>query len=371
MVVLYGGPAQPEISDPRGQIQKLKQLGQDRQDIYNPGQYENLANPAAHDRWTGPQLLKQLPEINIFCTGMGSAGCVTGTGRFLKKHKPSATVIGVCNSLGDAIPGPRPLSLFDKIAFPWKQVTDAVQEVNSADSYRLSMAMSREGIICGPSSGMALKGLFGFLQQQKDLGRLEDYAEPGTEEVSCVFLCCDLPYQYLDTYFEKLDKSDFDPISNSQLANIDQGTYDPAWELSGVDIMNINQGKPFVLGAGEEPLELASKNNAPAAVLDLRQPGDFASSHITGSLNLALPSLHVETPSPFDQVPILETQFKEIRDILSDPDLLIRLHRAKCVLVVCYTGETARLACSAMRCIDIEAYSVRGGFHSLEYQCSA
>lgn len=31
-------------------------------------------NPAAHMRWTGPQLLEQLPQINIFCMGMGSAG---------------------------------------------------------------------------------------------------------------------------------------------------------------------------------------------------------------------------------------------------------------------------------------------------------
>ena len=31
-------------------------------------------NPESHERWAGPQLLMQLPEINIFCTGMGSAG---------------------------------------------------------------------------------------------------------------------------------------------------------------------------------------------------------------------------------------------------------------------------------------------------------
>jgi cysteine synthase A len=37
-------------------------------------QYENENNYKSHIRWTGPQLLKQLPDISIFCSGMGSAG---------------------------------------------------------------------------------------------------------------------------------------------------------------------------------------------------------------------------------------------------------------------------------------------------------
>ena len=39
--VLYGGPAQPEISDPRGQVQKLRQMAENDENIFNAGQYEN------------------------------------------------------------------------------------------------------------------------------------------------------------------------------------------------------------------------------------------------------------------------------------------------------------------------------------------
>ena len=38
---LYGGPAQPEISDPRGIIEKLKRLQRENENICNPGQYDN------------------------------------------------------------------------------------------------------------------------------------------------------------------------------------------------------------------------------------------------------------------------------------------------------------------------------------------
>lgn len=93
-------------------------------------------------------------------------------------------------------------------------MVDFVESVSSVDSYRLSMMLSREGLICGPSSGMALQGLFDFLQRTKDAGKLHEYAAPDTGDISCVFVCCDLPHQYLDGYFERLGEEDFFPITN-------------------------------------------------------------------------------------------------------------------------------------------------------------
>lgn len=74
-----------------------------------------LKNWTAHIRWTGPQIWQQLPEINILCMSMGTAGqsaiccchvlisqklsirhagCITGTGMYLKSQKPSVAVLG-------------------------------------------------------------------------------------------------------------------------------------------------------------------------------------------------------------------------------------------------------------------------------------
>lgn len=120
----------------------------------------------------------------------------------------------VCFPVRDILPGPRTLPLVEGCDFPWKQTADAVEIVGSVDAYRLSMQLSREGIICGPSSGMTLKGLYKFIQKARDSGTLTQYADPTTGEVSCVFVCCDLPYQYLDSYFKKLGEDDFPPIIN-------------------------------------------------------------------------------------------------------------------------------------------------------------
>lgn len=68
--------------------------------------------------------------------------------------------------------------------FPWKTAVDAVENIGSVEAYRLSMLLSREGLIYGPSSGMTLEGLFRFLSQAREAGTLHKYAEPSTGEVS-------------------------------------------------------------------------------------------------------------------------------------------------------------------------------------------
>lgn len=85
--------------------------------------------------------------------------------------------------------------------------------MGESDSYGLSLALTRQGIVCGPSSGFNLKGLLQFIEKRKAAGTLQELAGPDGE-IHCVFMCCDLPYQYVDEYFEKLDESHFCTIKN-------------------------------------------------------------------------------------------------------------------------------------------------------------
>lgn len=78
----------------------------------------------------------------------------------------------------------------------------------------MSMRLSREGLISGPSSGEALHGLLEYIGKLKAEGKLVNQMNPETGELSCVFTCSDLPYQYLDDYFNKLSESEFPPIRN-------------------------------------------------------------------------------------------------------------------------------------------------------------
>lgn len=138
---------------------------------------------------------------------------MTGIGTYLKQEKPSCHIVGVCTAPGDRVPGPRSYALLAPVKFRWRETVDTIEEVGSPDSYRLSMMLSREGLICGPSSGFNLQGLYNFLAKRKEAGTLEELAaEDG--QIHCVFICCDLPYQYLNEYFEKLGEEHFHPIQN-------------------------------------------------------------------------------------------------------------------------------------------------------------
>ena len=126
------------------------------------------------------------------------------------------------------MPGPRSFALLSPVTFPWRDSVDAVEEVGSKDAFSLSLKLCREGLICGPSSGFNLQGkhngaiqatslidsgLLNYLGKRKAAGTLKDIAGP-YGLINCAFICCDLPYQYVDEYFDKLGDNAFHPIRN-------------------------------------------------------------------------------------------------------------------------------------------------------------
>jgi hypothetical protein len=167
----------------------------------------------------------QLSFISILLTSLG--GTMAGIGTYLKDNKPSVYVVAVCTAAGDRVPGPRAKALLSPM-FPWSKCVDTVEEVASPISFKNSLELSREGIICGPSSGLNLQGLFNMLEKRKTAGTLSELAgEDG--EIHCVFLCCDLPYQYIDEYYDKLGQENFHPIQN-QVSPTQKGTSMP-WSV--------------------------------------------------------------------------------------------------------------------------------------------
>src|SRR5687768_2255649 len=68
-------------------------------------QYGNEWNPRAHYEGTGPEILRDLPEIDVFVAGLGTGGTLTGTARYLKERKPTVKVIAAAPHPGDLVQG--------------------------------------------------------------------------------------------------------------------------------------------------------------------------------------------------------------------------------------------------------------------------
>ena len=209
-------PAAPKENDPRAGVTKAREAGK-RADTLNPGQYDNPDNPRAHERWTAPQIWEQTGgKIDVFCAGLGTCGTVIGNATYLKRKNPDLRVVGVMRAPDNYVPGVRTENLLKMVGFDWRGHVDEVERVKTADAYRLSMAMSRRGIIVGPSSGLALAGLLQHLRALQAAGTLDELRAGPDRDIICVFPCPDGPMPYLDEYFKYLDASDFPPIRNEQ-----------------------------------------------------------------------------------------------------------------------------------------------------------
>ena len=153
-------------------------------------QYANDANPRAHYEGTGPEILRDCPEITHFVAGLGTSGTLMGTGRFLKENKPDVKIIAVEPPLGERVEGLRNLDegyippLFDN----WHgfDILDRKRVVRPRESIEWTRRIVREcGIFAGISTGAALAGA----------AKIASEIEEGT----IVFIVCDGGWKYLST----------------------------------------------------------------------------------------------------------------------------------------------------------------------------
>jgi cysteine synthase B len=117
-------------------------------------QYANRANPQAHFETTGPEILRDVPEMDVFVAGLGTGGTLTGVGRKLKEEKPGVKIVAAEPLPGDLVQGLRSLDegfvppIFDA------SVLDAKYLITSADSVLMMRRLAQEeGIFAGVSSG--------------------------------------------------------------------------------------------------------------------------------------------------------------------------------------------------------------------------
>lgn len=133
-------------------------------------QFNNLDNPDAHFRSTGPEIWQQSQgKITHFVSSMGTTGTIMGVSRYLKQQNPQIQIIGLQPSEGSAIPGIRrwPQAYLPGI-FDAARV-DQVLDVTQTDAEQTARALAREeGICAGVSSGGAVFAALQIAQQIRD-----------------------------------------------------------------------------------------------------------------------------------------------------------------------------------------------------------
>ena len=122
-------------------------------------QYGNPANPLAHYEATGPEILRDCPEIDVFVAGLGTSGTLMGVGKYLKQRKPAVRVVAVEPPAGELVQGLRNLDdgfvppIFDPAVLDRKLI------VRPRESVEWTRRLLDEcGVFAGISSGAAMAG---------------------------------------------------------------------------------------------------------------------------------------------------------------------------------------------------------------------
>jgi cysteine synthase/rhodanese-related sulfurtransferase len=338
-------PICPDPSDKESGIYKARQKGKQR-GWFNPGQYDNEANPRSHAKWTAPQIWDQTDgNITVFCAGLGTTGTILGVGSYLKKRSKNIAVVGVVRSPNNPIPGVRTPNLLREIAFDWQKVTDHLEEIGTKESFAESLKLCRAGLMVGPSSGLALVGLLNFLFKQKQGGNLDNFRNKNGEIVA-VFICPDSPLPYLNEYFEYLDDSNFPTIENEQLLiNKPERKKEAKVQLHNFADLEIQPEKAYealYLYSNKDLLGLINKNkpvsiNDGVELIDIRTPEEYQHAHLPCSKNI------------------------DHSEVLRNIETLSNQWRHKKVFVICRSGRRSMLVAEALRQNGIGAFSVQGG----------
>ena len=164
----------------KGAIAKAEELAQEIPNSFIPGQFVNLANPAAHRATTGPEIWADTDgQVDIFVAGVGTGGTVTGVGQYLKEQNPAVKVVAVepkdSPVLSEGRSGAHKIQGIGAGFVPEvldTAVYDEIIPVSNEDAFAAGRLVGRrEGILVGISSGAALHAAIQLAKRPENAGK--------------------------------------------------------------------------------------------------------------------------------------------------------------------------------------------------------
>ena len=208
-VVLTEGP-----KGMKGAIARAKEIAEKLGDrAFTPRQFDNPANPAIHYRTTGPEIWADTDgKVDVFVSGIGTGGTITGAGKYLREQKPGIRIVAVEPAESPVLSGGEPS--------PHKQqgigagfvpsildtnVYDEIVRVTNDDAIATARRLAREeAIFAGISTGSITWAALQIASRPENEGKL------------IVSITCDFGERYLSNpVYTDLPDPDFSDLEEA------------------------------------------------------------------------------------------------------------------------------------------------------------
>lgn len=175
----------------KGAIARAEELAAQTPNAFMPGQFVNPANPAAHKATTGPEIWEDTGgNVDVFVSGVGTGGTITGAGEYLKEKNPRIKIIAVepddSPVLSEGKAGPHKIQGIGAGFVPAvlnTSVYDEVVRVTSDSAFETGQLLSRtEGLLVGVSAGAAAWAAVQVARRRESAGKTVVVLLPDTGE---------------------------------------------------------------------------------------------------------------------------------------------------------------------------------------------